>query len=390
MNKGTHVRQASWEEMYELAKQYAQTHGNLAVPGDYQVEGKRLGAWIGTQRGDYKGKTNPCFTKEREEKLRAIGMIWDVREWEFQTMVQALEEYRRTFGDVRVPQSYVTPEGRKLGIWVNRIRLSRRQGTLSPEQEKIFDGMGMVWEPQQQRQEQWTVCFELVKEYAAARGRLPPAGYVTGEGIKLGLWLNNQKQNIKKGTLSRERKQKLDQLNIPADHHQQGWDSQFELLKAHALRCGSLGWSRGAQQRLSEPLSNWLSRQRKAYQMGELEKERIQRLEEIGMVWDVREELWESMYRQAREFYQTHGHLQVPAGEGPYLQDPDKPTKLSTEQQIVVMDKLLECAEVNLRTLCDLIRYQQLKDAGVVNSVGEFLRLVHPDDVRDVPKEDAD
>ena len=73
-----------------------------------------------------------------------------------------------------------------------------------------------------------------------------------------------------------------------------------------------------------------------------------------------------------------------------YLQDPDKPTKLSTEQQIVVMDKLLECAEVNLQTLCDLIRYQQLKDAGVVNSVREFLRLVHPDDVRDISKEDAD
>ena len=73
-----------------------------------------------------------------------------------------------------------------------------------------------------------------------------------------------------------------------------------------------------------------------------------------------------------------------------YLQGPEKATTLSAEQQIVAMDKLLECAEVNLRTLCDLIRYQQLKDAGVVNSVREFLRLVHPDDVRDVPKEDAD
>ena len=52
-----------------------------------------------------------------------------------------------------------------------------------------------------------------------------------------------------------------------------------------------------------------------------------------------------------------------------YLQDPDEPISLSTEQQIVALDKLLECAEVNLRTLCDLIRYQQLKDAGVVNSV---------------------
>ena len=73
-----------------------------------------------------------------------------------------------------------------------------------------------------------------------------------------------------------------------------------------------------------------------------------------------------------------------------YLQDPDNPTKLNVAQQIVAMDKLLECVEVNLRTLCDLIRYQQLKEAGVVNSVKEFLQLVHPDDVRDVQKEDPD
>ena len=73
-----------------------------------------------------------------------------------------------------------------------------------------------------------------------------------------------------------------------------------------------------------------------------------------------------------------------------YLQEPDEPISLSTEQQIVAMDKLLECAEVNLRMLCDLIRYQQLKDAGVVNSVEEFLRLVRPDDVLDVQKEDPD
>lgn len=73
-----------------------------------------------------------------------------------------------------------------------------------------------------------------------------------------------------------------------------------------------------------------------------------------------------------------------------YLYGPEKATTLSAEQQIVAMDKLLECAEINLRTLCDLIRYQQLKDAGVVNSVEEFLHLVRPDDVLDVQKEDPD
>lgn len=67
-----------------------------------------------------------------------------------------------------------------------------------------------------------------------------------------------------------------------------------------------------------------------------------------------------------------------------YLQDPDRPTELSTAQQIVAMDKLLECAEVNLRTLCDLIRYQQLKETRVVHSVEEFLQLVHPDDDCDI------
>ena len=73
-----------------------------------------------------------------------------------------------------------------------------------------------------------------------------------------------------------------------------------------------------------------------------------------------------------------------------YLQGPEKATTLSAEQQIVAMDKLLECAEVNFRMLCDLIRYQMLKEAGVVNSMEEFLQLVYSDDVRDVQEEDSD
>ena len=73
-----------------------------------------------------------------------------------------------------------------------------------------------------------------------------------------------------------------------------------------------------------------------------------------------------------------------------YLQGPEKATTLSAEQQIVAMDKLLECAEDNFRMLCDLIRYQMLKEAGVVNSMEEFLQLVHSDDVRDVQEEDSD
>ena len=68
-----------------------------------------------------------------------------------------------------------------------------------------------------------------------------------------------------------------------------------------------------------------------------------------------------------------------------YLQDPDKPTELSMAQQIVAMDKLLECAEVNFRTLCDLIRYQQLKELGIVHSAKEFIQFFHPDEQENTP-----
>ena len=38
----------------------------------------------------------------------------------------------------------------------------------------------------------------------------------------------------------------------------------------------------------------------------------------------------------------------------------------------------VEDAEINLRTLCDLLRYRQLKGFGVVHSVDEFTALCHP------------
>ena len=43
---------------------------------------------------------------------------------------------------------------------------------------------------------------------------------------------------------------------------------------------------------------------------------------------------------------------------------------------------------MNFRTICDLLRYQQMKKAGVVNTVDEFLRLIHPDDAEEAANED--
>lgn len=73
-----------------------------------------------------------------------------------------------------------------------------------------------------------------------------------------------------------------------------------------------------------------------------------------------------------------------------YLQRPDDTVSLDVCQRALVIDQLLECVEVNFRTLCDLIRYRHFKAAGMVTSVEEFLTLTHPDEAADLRKEDRE
>ena len=68
-----------------------------------------------------------------------------------------------------------------------------------------------------------------------------------------------------------------------------------------------------------------------------------------------------------------------------FFQSPDKPTKLDAYQQMLATDRLLEYAEISLRTVCDLIRYQQLKELGIVHSAKEFIQLFHPNEQEDTP-----
>jgi len=68
-----------------------------------------------------------------------------------------------------------------------------------------------------------------------------------------------------------------------------------------------------------------------------------------------------------------------------FFQSPDEATTLNAYQQMLATDKLLEYAEISLRTLCDLIRYQQLKEFGIVHSAKEFIQLFHPDEQEDTP-----
>jgi len=95
--------------------------------------------------------------------------------------------------------------------------------------------------------------------------------------------------------------------------------------------------------------------------------------------WEVIDYIRQEMQHDAPDSVPTEEELFA------FFQSQDEPTVLDACQQMLATDKLLEYAEISLRTLCDLIRYQQLKELGVVHSAKEFIQLFHPDEQEDTP-----
>jgi len=307
----------AWNILYQLAEKYYRAHGNLLIPGDYISEGKRLGRWIGTQRGDYKKRKNPFFTQSRIDRLNAIGMAWDVDEHNWQIMYKELQRYAEEYGTVRVPQSYITPEGATLGIWVNRVRMDYKKGTLAQEKQAMLTKLGMIWEPETLRRGEWDIRFDLLKAYIDCNNRFPSSDYVTEGGVRLGNWLNCQKKNYRNGDLLPERRRKLDKLDIVWNIAENSWEIRYGQARDYYLKYGHLCPFTQRGEEMPDGLANWLIRLRRKYKKGEIEPDKIRRLAEIGMLWDIRESVWEAKYQQARAYYILHGHLRVKKDSGP-------------------------------------------------------------------------
>ena len=311
-------REREWLKLWRLAREYYEEHGDLLIPGSYVSQGERLGAWIGTQRWEYKRRMNPRLTRERIDRLEAIGMVWDVKEFRWQSMYSQLEKYLSLHGNIRVPQSYVTPEGIRLGTWLNKVRTAFKRGKLSKDRQKQLEALGIDWSPELLRRGSWEHYFQLLRDHVDCNGSFPSSGYVTEKGDKLGIWLSNQRRKEKLGALSWDRRQRLEELGMVWDVPEQMWEERYNQAQAYYLECGHLGQGQRGGLSMSASLSQWLTAQRKAWRAGTLSEEKIKSLEAIGMRWELREELWEISYGEAKAYFREHGHLRVPREREPY------------------------------------------------------------------------
>ena len=303
-----HVMSASWEQMYDMARQYYSDNGNLLPSATYTTdEGYRLGQWVITQRTNYI-KKDPSLTQERIGLLESIGMSWKTqneRFWdETYAVVKDYYERNRTLDGILTysPKAY---------SWLVCQRQKYRSDALTDERIRLLNDVGMVWE----REDTWQTKYEAAREYYRKFGNLDiPSDYVTESGITLGFWYRSVRNQYRDGTLSDERIGMLEAIGIDwMSVKTRTWMRYYNAAKRYRNENGNADIPSDHVTDDGLRLGIWICGQRRAKNNGKLTAEQVAMLELIGLSWQRDDTRWNVGFEYAERYFALHGNLNVVA-----------------------------------------------------------------------------
>lgn len=321
------VNEKRFSDMYELAQRYYEEHGDLLLPDKYEIDGKKVSSWIKDKRKAYK---NGTLSAEQIEQLEAIGMIWDVRQYQWENMYQQAQEYYNEHGNL-----LITPKvNKKLYQWLKiQRKLYMEDGKLTEQQKELLSIIEIDQEVKKDidakpkvktrkspsRDEIWESMYEQAQEYFEQHGDLLVPRIE--EYKQLSSWIKTQrrkyKTNNEKSNLSKEQIERLEAIGMVWDVIQHQWNTMYEQAKAYYEQYGSLAIPDERETEYKQ-LRTWIQEQKLKYNSedeADLSKEQIEQLESIGIVWNVNQASYDNMYKQAQEYFEQHGDLLVPRTE---------------------------------------------------------------------------
>ena len=303
------VYDSQWEDSYKFAEEYYKENKNLDVKNSCIFNDFNLGYWISSQRNLYKSNS---LSSDRIKKLESIGMIWDAsvdadKIWNDHYIIA--KKYYEEHGNLLI-NTHSHYNGENLGAWINKNRNEKNK--LSKDKIQKLESIGMVWNVHQNK---WYSNYELLEDYYVKNGNiLVPFDYEYN-GVRLGEWLKRQMGNREK--LNDEQILLLEKLGIIWERNASKWDYMFNIAEKYFHEYGNLMVNTHSMY-LNEKLGYWINHQRDDYQKLNTEqaninftKERIKKLESIGMIWDVSSYLWSNNYNVLKEYYDEVGNIDI-------------------------------------------------------------------------------
>jgi hypothetical protein len=288
----------AWSEGLKRLWEYVRTKGHSHVATKYVMpDGYKLGAWVSRQRTLY-GQGGLALERVKTlERLRT--WVWSVREATWTEHYERVRKYAKCEGNAVVPRRYVEKDGCKLGLWVMSQRQRYHQGRLSRKCREALEQLpGWKWKVgigQRQRERKrkcWVTNLERLREYAARVGHSKvQVDYLTEDGYTLGRWVRDQRYGYKRGTLSAEQRDALEELpgwtwDAQKSRRRNGWFNNLERLRDYVDREGHANVPQSYVTDGGCKLGRWVSDQRYAYRKGALSAREVKALEELpGWTW---------------------------------------------------------------------------------------------------------
>ncbi|MBF0323216.1 MAG: helicase associated domain-containing protein, partial [Magnetococcales bacterium] len=266
--------EAEWEGMYATLLAFQRERNHCVVPKDWP-DNPALARWVAQQR---QSNRREQLSPERVQRLNDIGFTWDSREILWEEMFALLMLYREKHGDCNVPDPW--PENADLAWWVGAQRKAYQNGNLNPKWVTRLNAVGFIWDMQEALWQEMHIA--LTTFHRRFGHSLVPRAWA--EHPKLASWVVAQRQAYKGGLLPQSHIDLLEPLGFVWDPQQVVQEELFLALQAYKQRFGHcdvpMDWPENPQ------LGLWVTSQRQRRARGDLEPERIKRLEEMGFRWE--------------------------------------------------------------------------------------------------------
>ena len=132
----------------------------------------------------------------------------------------------------------------------------------------------------------WDESYELFVAYQKEFPDTPVVRTTIYHDFKLGIWVNNQLMCYRKGTLSAEKIQRLEEAGIIWDILEEQWEEGYRAFVAYKKENPDVLVAQKTKYH-GLNLGRWVDTQRVAKKKGTLSAERIKLLEEAGIVWGI-------------------------------------------------------------------------------------------------------
>lgn len=275
-----------WEENFEKLCKYKDEYGNL-----FQIKDKELSKWCTKQRVKMRAKEKQYQSNVKElegwkiEKLNSIGFCWESLDEAFLYQLEKLKKYYETHNKFMLINRR---ENDKLSSWCTKIRNDMKNGRLEEWKVEKLNEIGFPFDPNKAYFE--AGCNYYIKVVSNIKN--VPKNYVTEDGFNLGSWVASQRNKNRRNVLNDYEKYMLKNIGFNFNINSSKYDMMIGLLKEY-VEINNCDFNiKQSTIYKGEKLGEFVSSVRERYKKNKLSKDKIEKLNAIGFIWNVNEWQW--------------------------------------------------------------------------------------------------